>query len=152
MNPKQKSILSKIFAIFGTILLWAPILFMCFTAIVGSFSSKSFLFDYLTLAEMFPILALGLVLLVLASLFSHTFAKWFGWGGAAAMIALGSGLLFATASGAAGNAFSSQNIVVTVIIVAVSVFNLLVVALAILGILLVRRLFQKAKPEPVLEA
>jgi len=67
MNPKQKNALTKIFAISGAVLLWAPILFMFVTAIVGSIVGKALLFDYLMLAELFPLVALGLVLLVLAS-------------------------------------------------------------------------------------
>ena len=73
MNPKQRSVLTKIFTISGTLMLWTPILFMFVTATVGSIMRKALLFDYLMLAEMFPIVALGLVLLVLASLLSGTF-------------------------------------------------------------------------------
>ena len=60
MNPKQRSALSKIFAVSGTLLLLAPILFMLVTAVVGSIAGKALLFDYLMLAELFPLVALGL--------------------------------------------------------------------------------------------
>ena len=64
MNPKQKRALTKVFAVSGTVVLWAPILFLFVTAIVGSIEGKALLFDYLMLAELFPIVALGLILLV----------------------------------------------------------------------------------------
>ena len=143
MNPKQKSALSKIFAISGTVLLWAPILFMFVTAIVGSIISKTLLFDYYTLVELYPIVALGLILLVLASLLTRTFRKWFGWGSVAALVALTSGLILANASGLASGALADSGVIFAVVIAAIVVFNLVVIALAILGFLLVRRLFQK---------
>ena len=146
MNSKQKSALSKIFAISGTVLLWAPILFMFVTAIVGSIISKAFLFDYYTLVELYPIVALGLILLVLASLLTRTFRKWFGWGSVAALVALTSGLILANASGLASGALADSGVIFAVVIVAIVVYNLVMVALAILGFLLVRRLFQK-QPE-----
>lgn len=151
MNAKQKSVLTKIFTISGTVLLWAPILFMFLTAIVGSIIGKEFLFDYLMLAELFPIIALGLVLLVLASIISHMFRKWFGWGSVAALVALASGQILAVASGLASGAMAPSGIIFAVVIASIVVYNLVVVALAILGILLIKRLFQK-QPEQAPEA
>ena len=148
MNPKQKDVLTKIFTIAGTLLLWAPILFMFVTAIIGSILGKALLFDYLMLAELFPIIALGLVLLVLASLLCKTFRKWFGWGSVAALVALTSGQIFASVSGLASGALAENGAVFGVVIAAIVVYNLIVVALAILGILLIRRLFTK-KPGQV---
>ncbi len=66
MNAKQKTTLTKIFSLAGTILVWGPILFMFLTAIVGSIMDKRLLFDYLMLAELFPIVARGLALRILA--------------------------------------------------------------------------------------
>lgn len=143
MNPKQKDALTKILAVSGAVLLWAPILFMFLTAIAGSIMSGSILFDYLMLAELFPLVALGLVLLVLASLLARIFRQWFGWGGVAALVALTTGQLLASASGLASGATEPLGAVFVVVISAVVVFNVIVVALAILAILLVKRLFQK---------
>ena len=146
MNPKQKSALSKIFAISGSLFLWAPILFMLVGAIWSSFQSKSVLFDYFTLAELFPIVALGLVLLVLASLVSRTFAKWFGWGSVAALVALSGGQIFASVSGLASGALAPTGSAVAIVIVSIVVFDLVIVGLAVLGIVLIRRLFRRPEP------
>jgi len=149
MNPKQKSVLTKIFTISGTLLLWAPILLMFVTAIFGSIMNKSLLFDYFMLVELFPLIALGLVLLVLASLLSGTFRKWFGWGSIAALVTLSAAQIFSSVSGLASGALVENGGTLAVFIASIVVYNLVVVALAILGVLLVRRLFQK-KPEQAL--
>lgn len=143
MNARQKSVLTKIFTISGTLLLWAPIVFMFVTAIIGSIMGKALLFDYLMLAELFPIIALGLILLVLASLICKTYRKWFGWGSVAALAALTSGQIFASVSGLASGALAENGAAFAVVIASIVVYNLVVVALAILGILLIRRLFRK---------
>ena len=148
MNPKQKSALAKIFAVCGTLLLLAPILFMLVTAVVGSIAGKALLFDYLMLAELFPIVALGLVLLVLASITSRILPKWIGWSSAAALILLAASLLFANASGLSSGAQSMQSGAFVLVIVGIALYNLLVLGIAILGILLVKKLFQKQPEVP----
>jgi len=151
MNPRQKSALTKIFAIAGTLMLWAPILFMFLTAIIGSIAGKALLFDYLMLAEMFPIIALGLVLLVLTTLLTKTFRKWFGWGSVVALVALTAGQVLAVTSGLASGALAESGGVFVTVIVSIVIYNVLVVALAILAILLLRRIFRK-EPEKEAEA
>jgi len=149
MNPRQKSALTKIFAIAGTLMLWAPILFMFLTAIIGSIAGKALLFDYLMLAELFPIIALGLVLLVLTTLLTKTFRKWFGWGSVAALVALTAGQVLAVTSGLASGALPESGGIFVTVIASIVIYNVLVVALAILAILLLRRIFRK---EPEKEA
>ena len=149
MNPKQKSILSKILAVAGTLLLIAPILFLLVTSVVGSISAKTFLFDYLMLAELFPVVAAGLVLLFVASLVSRVYLKWIGFGSAAALILLATSLLYANASGLASGALSMESGAFTLVLVGIALYNLLVLGIAILGILLAKKLFQKQSSVPV---
>ena len=148
MNPKQRSALAKIFAVSGTLLLLVPILFMLVTAIVGSIAEKTLLFDYLMLAELFPLVALGLVLLVLASITSRILAKWIGWSAAAALILLAASMIFSTASGLASGAESTQSGAFVLVVVGIALYDLLVLGIAILGILLVKKLFQKQPEAP----
>lgn len=150
MNPKQRSVLTKIFALSGTILLAGPILFMLVTAVFGSIASKAFLFDYLMLAELFPLVALGLILLFLAGLLARAYAKWFGWGAFAAIVALAAGQLFATATGLASGALNVANGrgALAVVIVCIAFYDLAVICLALLGVRLVRDLFQKKPEQP----
>ena len=144
MNPRQKSALTKIFAIAGTLMLWAPILFMFLTAIIGSIAGKALLFDYLMLAELFPVIALGLVLLVLTTLLTKTFRKWFGWGSVAALVALTAGQVLAVTSGLSSGALAESGGIFVTVIASIVIYNVLVVALAILAILLLRRIFKKS--------
>lgn len=143
MKPKLKMILSKIFALTGTILLLAPIAFMLVTAAVGSIASKQLRFDYLMLAELFVFIACGLILLLAAGILSRHFVKWFAWCSAAALAALAGGQLFAAVSGLAASSGAQGGFSRGVVTASITVFNLAVAALAILGILLVLKLFRK---------
>jgi hypothetical protein len=148
MNPKKKSALSKIFAVSGAILLWAPILFMFLTAIISSIARKTVLFDFLILAELFPVIVLGLVLLVLASLLSRIFRKWFIWGSIVALVSLVFGQILAVSSGlASGDIPASGGIFITVNGTMI-LFNIIVIALAILAIVLLRRIYRKKPEQP----
>lgn len=149
MNPKPKTILSKIFALAGAILLWVPIAFLFVTAVIASIAEKQLLFDYLMLAELFWLVVSGLILLLVASILSKHFIKWFAWGSAAALAAFAAGQILAAASGLSSGTLSQSNAVLAVVIASIAVYNLVIVALAVLGIVLVRRLFRKNHDEPI---
>ena len=149
MNPKQKSTLSKILAVAGTLLLIAPILFLLVTSVVGSISGRTFLFDYLMLAELFPVVAAGLILLFVASLVSRVYRKWIGFGSAAALILLAASLLYANASGLASGALSMESGAFTLVLIGIALYNLLVLGIAILGVFLLKKLFQRQPSVPV---
>ena len=143
MNPKQKSALTKIFAVSGVVLLGGPILFMLITAAAVGIESGLFRFDFLMLAELFPVVALGLVMLILASLLSKTLAKWFCWGAGAALAALAGGQILARTSGLASGVAPRSRFAFGVVIASIVVYDVIIVALFVLGIVLVRRLFSK---------
>ncbi len=149
MNPKQKSTLSKILAVAGTLLLIAPILFLLVTSVVGSISGRTFLFDYLMLAELFPVVAAGLILLFVASLVSRVYLKWIGFGSAAALILLAASLLYANASGLASGALSMESGAFTLVLIGIALYNLLVLGIAILGVFLLKKLFQRQPSVPI---
>lgn len=148
MIQKRKLTLSKAFAVAGTLLLIVPILFLFVTSVVGSIASKSLLFDYLMLAELFPVVALGLILLVLASLLSRILPKWIGWCSAAALILLAGAVLYANASGLSSGALSMDSGAFVVAFTAIALYNLLIFEIAILGILLIKRLFEQKTESP----
>ena len=143
MNPRQKSALTKIFAIAGAVLLWAPILFMLVTGIIVSIATKTLLMDYLLLAEVFPLVALGLVLLVLATLLSRTYRKRIGWISAAALLALVATNIVAAATGLASGEIAPEGPPLIATTICIAIFNLLILAVAILAILLIKRIFHK---------
>jgi len=147
MKPKLKSTLSKIFAIAGTLLLAAPILFMIVIAVIGSVANQTFLFDYLMLAEVFPVILLGLILLFLASLLSRVFPKWIGWGSAAALILLAGAMLYANVSGLSSGALPAQGGAFLLVVIGIALYDLLILGIAVLGALLIKNLFQKKSKE-----
>lgn len=143
MNAKWKLVLAKIFSIAGAVLLWAPILFMLLTATVGSIIRGMFLFDYLMLAELFFIVLPGMVLLILAGILSATLVKWLCWGSGAALAAFAGGQILAVASGLASGMMAPGGLVFAVVIASIVIYNLTIVLLAVLGIVLIRRVFRK---------
>ena len=143
MNPRQKTALTKIFAIAGAVLLWAPILFMLLTGIVGSIARKALIMDYLLLAEVFPIVALGLVLLVLTTLLSRTLRKSIGWSSAASLLALVATNVVAAATGLASGEIAPEGPPLIATNICIAIFDLLILAVAILAILLIKRIFRK---------
>ena len=151
MNPKLKITIAKVLALVGMIALWAPILFMFLTAIVGSIMGKALLFDYLTLAELYFVVIPGLVLLFIASLLAGKYQKCFGWGGALAVLLLVGALALAALSGLASGALPSSGPIFVTVIAAIIVYNVLVVTLAILSIFLVKILFRKQEALPTAE-
>jgi heme/copper-type cytochrome/quinol oxidase subunit 2 len=106
--------------------------------------------DYLLLIEVFPLVALGLVLLVMATLLTHTFRKLIGWGSVAALILLSGGQILAVASGIASGAAPASGVNFVIINVSIILFNIWILALAILAIFLLKRIFTK-KQEPTPE-
>ncbi len=143
MNAKSKITLSKVFAVSGTVLLWAPILFMFVTAIIGSIMRQRLLFDYLMLAELFFVVLAGMVLLILAAILSRSLVKWFCWGAGAAVTALAGGQILAVASGLAHGDTPPSGLAFAVVIAAIVIYNVVVIGLAVLGIVLTKRLFVK---------
>lgn len=143
MNPRQKSALTKIFVIAGAVLLWAPILFMFLTAIVGSIARKALIMDYFLLAEVFPVVALGLVLLVLATLLSRTLRKSIGWVSAASLLALVATNVVAAATGLASGAIEAEGPPLIAATICIAIFDLLILAVAILAIFLLKHIFRK---------
>lgn len=144
---KTKSVLAKVFAIAGIVLVWAPILLMLFTGVVGSIAAKTILLDYLMLAELFYVVVAGLILLFLASLLGRALAKWIGFIAAFAVIALAVSMLLAQTSGLATGAIAAVGWPYVLVLGLIILYNALVLCVGILGLRLVKKLFRK-QPVP----
>lgn len=140
---KTKSVLAKVFAVIGTVLIWLPVLFMFLTAIIGSIAAKKLLFDYMMLAEFFVVVLIGVVLLFAAGILSKTMPKWLGWSSAIAVIALAGAQLTAVASGLAHGDREPTGYIFGFVIGLIMLYNLLVVGIGVLGIRLVKRLYAR---------
>ncbi|MEN6420111.1 MAG: hypothetical protein ABFC73_14445 [Clostridiaceae bacterium] len=144
---KTKAILAKVFAIAGTVLVWAPILLMLVTGVVGSIAAKTLLLDYLMLAELFYVVVAGLILLFLASLLGRSLAKWIGFSAAFAVIALAVSLLLAQTTGLATGAIAAVGWPYVLVLGLIILYNVLVLCAGIFGLMLVKALFRK-QPAP----
>ncbi|MBA4347831.1 MAG: hypothetical protein C0413_03150 [Clostridiales bacterium] len=98
------------------------------------------------LAELFPAVALGMVLLVAAGFLTRSYRKWFIWGCAATVVTLVGGQLIAVLSGLASGAREPEGFFFALVIGSLVLLDLIVIAFAILAIFLIKKLFRK-QPE-----
>ena len=132
---KTKTLWTKVLAVAGTVLLWLPIAATLITAIIGSISARSFLFDYLMPAELFPLAFVGAGLLLWASFRAKLLVRPISWGLDAVIGLPVAAQLIAIFTG------GWQEILVTTLI---GLYGLAIIATGILGIQLCQKLFKKA--------
>ncbi|MBK7456503.1 MAG: hypothetical protein IPJ46_23110 [Anaerolineales bacterium] len=77
---EKKDGLTKIIAIFGTVLIWFPVLAPILGGMGLFVRSGMVRFDYLMPAELFPSALLGGVILLWAAVRAHSRQKLIGWG------------------------------------------------------------------------
>ena len=149
---KAKQVLAKIFAACGTALVCGSVLFMFVTAIVGSILSKQVRFDYLMLAELFPIVALGILLLFVSAIFSKQLVRLFGYLAAGVVILLAGAQLIAVATGLANGATPAGGWQSALVVGLIALFDLLIVAIGVVGVVFAARLFHKPAVDDALTA
>ena len=149
---KAKQVLAKIFAACGTALVCGSVLFMFVTAIVGSILSKQVRFDYLMLAELFPVVALGILLLFVAAILSKQLVRQFGYLAAAAVILLAGAQLIAVATGLSNGTTPAAGWPFALVIGLIALFDLLIVAIGVVGVIFAARLFHKPAVDDALTA
>jgi len=141
---KKKNLWTKVLAVAGTVLLWLPIAATLITAIIGSISARSFLFDYLMPAELFPLAFVGAGLLLWASFRAKLLVRPISWGLDAVIGLPVAAQLIAIFTGLANGDVDRggwQEILVTTLI---GLYGLAIIATGILGIQLCQKLFKKA--------
>jgi len=140
---EKKAVAVRVLAITGTVLVWIPILAPFVLSAILLIQSGRFLFDFLMPAELFPVIAVGWALLIIAALISHSRWLLIGWGFIIAVILLVGGQALAVVTGLADGRIEASGvwfILVSGIIVGSS---MAIVAVGIGGILLVRGLIGK---------
>ena len=140
----KKSVLTKILAIAGTILLWFPILFMIIASVLHLARSGKIFTDYLLPAELFLVVLPGALLLLWAALRSKTLVKPIVWGLIAGVIILVGGQLIAMFTGLASGEREAVGLPWVLVLGAIVLYDLLVLFLAVIGTLLTLRLFRSA--------
>ncbi len=100
----RKSILTKLLALTGTILVWFPILAPVLLSFIFLLQKGIFHIDYLMPAELFLSFLLGSALLLWAALRAHSHWKLIAWGSGVAVLMLFGGMWLAQVTGLASGA------------------------------------------------
>ncbi len=142
-SPKRSGI-ARLLALSGTIIIFLPVLFAVITSVVGSAASKTFLFDYLMPAELFPLAALGAVLLIVGAYLGRR--RLFPLCAASLLMAacLAAGQLTAVYTGLASGQAEAEEGVFAVVIALFAAYSLLLLIDFAMGLSLVKKLFKKS--------
>ncbi|MBL7201178.1 MAG: hypothetical protein ISS56_13650 [Anaerolineae bacterium] len=142
----KKGILTKILAIAGTTLVWFPILAPVLLSVALIIQERTFRFDYLMPAELFPSALVGGCLLLWAALRAHSRRGLIGWGlGVAAGMLIG-GQALAVVTGLASGEIEPAGLWWALVVASLAVYSLALVAMGVGGVLLLRDLFQVPRP------
>ena len=143
---EKKDGLTKILAIFGTVLIWFPVL-APFLAGMGLFIRNGmFRFDYLMPAELFPSALLGGVILLWAALRAHSRQKLIGWGLTLAAVLLFGGQAIAVITGLASGQTEPTPLLMALVLTPIMIYALLLAVIGVGGAQLVRDLFKQPAP------
>ena len=143
---EKKDGLTKILAIFGTVLIWFPVL-APFLAGMGLFiRSGMFRFDYLMPAELFPSALLGGVILLWAAVRAHSRQKLIGWGLTLAAALLFGGQEIAGITGLASGRTEPTPLLMALVLTPIMIYALLLAVIGVGGAQLVRDLFKQRAP------
>ncbi len=143
---EKKDGLTKILAIFGTVLIWFPVL-APFLASMGLFVRSGMVrFDYLMPAELFLSALLGGVILLWAAVRAHSRQKLIGWGLTLAAILLFGGQAIAVITGLASGRTEPPPLLMALVLTPIMIYALLLAVIGIGGAQLVRDLFKQPAP------
>lgn len=146
----QRSPLTRVLALIGTILVLLPIAFMLLTSAIGTARSGSFRMDYLIPGELFPLIVLGGGLLTIAARLAHREARrrrlieW-SFGIAVASLILSQGL--AVVTGLASGETPAEGLPWIAVLAIFAIYDLAVLVLGVGGALLVAELFGGAQSD-----
>ena len=138
----RMGILTKVLAIFGSILVWFPILATVVISLVSSIESHVFRFDYLRPAELSPIAFVGGGLLIWAALRARSRRGYIGWGLGIAAGALIGGMVLAVLTGLASGETEPVGWWWALVLASIVIYSLAVVLIGVGGLLLLRDLLK----------
>ncbi len=139
----SKTVLSKVLAVAGTVLVSLPVAFTIVTSAAGTIAEGRLLFDYLMPAELFLMVLAGGLLLLWAVLRVKQFRKSVIIGLAGACVFLAACQLTAVVSGLASGETTAEGPIFVLVVALLAAYIAAVIWLDVAGILLTRRLFRK---------
>lgn len=134
----QRSPLTRVLALLGTIAVWLPILFMLLTGVIGSIRARAFRMDYLIPAELFPIVLAGGGLLLWAAFRARRRRRLIGWSCVSAVAALILSQGLAVVTGLASGETPAEGWPYILVLSLLAIYDLAVVAIGVGGVLLLR--------------
>lgn len=132
---------AKTLAVAGTVLVWFPIAITIMTGVAGSAEAGALRVDYLLPAEFFPVVLIGGVMLVVATVLVRKRRKLVGWCFGILVAALA--LLFAetAVTGLASGEAEAEGLALVLAAFLLGVYSVMVVVLGVVSVLLLRDLF-----------
>jgi hypothetical protein len=140
---EKKNGLTKIQAIFGTVLIWFPVLAPFILGLGSLIWDGMFRFDYLMPAELFPSALLGGAILFWAGMRARLYHKQIGWGMVAAVALLFGGQALAVVSGLASGETEPTPLLIRLVLTPIIIYALILAAVGVYGVLLSRDLFKQ---------
>lgn len=145
----RKFLFTKNLAIFGTLIVWIPILLPIILSVASLVSGKSFNFDFLMPTELFPVILSGGILLILTAFLvkSNRIAVSVGFG--IAILCLVGSQVAAVMTGLASGENEPTGPAYLIVTAFIGVYNFSIIALGIAGISLIRKLNQLPQVEDI---
>lgn len=143
----SKTVLSKVLAVAGTVLVGLSVAFTVVTSAAGTIAEGRLLFDYMMPAELFLVVLAGGLLLLWAALRVKQFRKSVIIGLAGACVFLAVCQLTAVVSGLESGETTAEGPILALVIALLVAYIVAVVWLDVAGILLTTRLFTKRAEE-----
>lgn len=139
--------LTKTLVIFGTLLVWFPLLAPVIFSAVRYAADQRLRFDYLMPAELFPSGLLGGLLLIWAARRASSQLRLIGWGLGISIISLVLGQALAVLTGLASGEMQASGFWFVLVLISLAVYCLGLVIMAAGSVLLLKHLF-KRNPDP----
>ncbi len=142
---EKRNTFTKILAVVGTVLIWFPILAPILLSLIWLIIERSFHFDYLMPAELFPVALVGGGLLLWAALRAKARRGLIGGGLAAAAVMLGGAQTVAVLTGLASGEIEPNGGWYVLALASIILYSLALVVVGVGGILLLRDLFLSSR-------
>lgn len=145
---KNNPALNHLLAIGGTVLVWIPLVFPLIYSLPRLFFARPYMVDYLMPAELAPSALLGGLLLLAAAWRAHFHRSFFGWD-FAGMVGLLALMVFYSMYSGIDVPGEPSPLLMTGFFILLIAYILTVLLDGIVGIHLIRKLFQKTVSEPL---
>ena len=142
---EKQSVLTRILAVAGTILVWLPILAPVLFSLGVMLRAHVFRFDYLMPAELFLFVLAGGGLLLWASLRARSRRSLIAWGLGLAVALLIGGQALAVVTGLASGETEPAGFSWALVVGSLVGYSLAIIAMGIGGVLLLRDLFRAGR-------